>query len=150
MKWRTLLGSMNVIGSRLIGLIYQQIAVANNITFGELSMLLALESHKFYAANRQLVLDTRLSKQTISSMVQKLTQQGIMVSKIMVSKTNPADKRSRVITLTAAGQKWTVKILNAIHTVERCAMVEVGIAKVEQLNKINAELIGKMKEQVRK
>ena len=125
--------------------IYQQIAMANNITFGELSILLALECHKFYAPNRQLVLDTGLSKQTISSMVQKLTQQGIMVSK-----TNPADKRSRVITLTAAGQKWAIKILNAIHTVERCAMVEVGIAKVEQLNKINAELIGKMKEQVRK
>ncbi|MBB1110808.1 winged helix-turn-helix transcriptional regulator [Limosilactobacillus sp. pH52_RY] len=94
--------------------IYQQIAVANNITFGELSILLALESHKFYAANRQLVLDTGNNKLNGT----KLTQQGIMVSK-----TNPADKRSRVITLTAAGQKWAVKILNAIHTVERCAMV---------------------------
>lgn len=125
--------------------IYQQMAVTNDITFGELSMLLALESHKFYATNRQLVLDTGLSKQTISSMVQKLTQQ-----EMMALKTNPADKRSWVITLTPAGQKWAGKILQAVHMIEERALEQVGIAKFKQLNKINAELIEKMEEQVKK
>lgn len=68
----------------------------------------------------------------------------------MSLKTNTADKRSRVIALTPAGQKWAEKILQAVHTIEELAMEQVGIAKFKQLNKINAELIGKMEEQVKK
>ncbi|MBB1062977.1 MarR family winged helix-turn-helix transcriptional regulator [Limosilactobacillus fastidiosus] len=125
--------------------IYERLATQNSLSFAELSVLLALEDHNYCATNRQLVLDTGLSKQTISSLVQKMARNGLMCLE-----SNPVDRRSRLVKLTKRGQKWAEQVLYNIHQFETKTMNKLGEKKIRQLNSLNEELLKEMEEEVQK
>lgn len=125
--------------------IYEQLATRNDLSFAELSVLLALEDHNYCATNRQPVQDTGLSKQTISSLVQKMVRNDLMSLTL-----NPNDKRSKLVRLTTRGQEWANQILGDVHRFETKTMSSLGAEKTRQLNGLNEELLKRMEEEVQK
>lgn len=125
--------------------VYEILASKYELSFGELSVLIALEMHHFKTNNHQLVLDTGLSKQTISTITQKMYKKGYFSFE-----QNPADKRSRLIIMTDKGNKTLGKILTAVHKFEQQAIDEFGKDNIRLLNKLNGHLLSIMKSDIAK
>ncbi len=89
-----------------------------------------------------LIKETGLPKQTVTSIVNKLSRE-----EKIVTFPDPTDKRSKILYLNEVGQEQTRAVLTELRTKELKAAQALGI-ELRLLNDLNEEMLANLKGQV--
>ncbi len=89
---------------------------------------------KLIASPSEMALACRLPKQTVNSILRELEKSG----DICVN-TNPKDARSKIITLSPAGEQRHQSLLSELHQAEQNALARMGMQKAKQMIELNHE-----------
>ena len=85
--------------------------------------------------NSPLIKETGLPKQTVTSIVNKLSRE-----EKIVTFPDPTDKRSKILYLNEVGQEQTRAVLTELRTKELKAAQALGIEKLRLLNDLTSRL----------
>ena len=123
--------------------VYDQLIAQNRLTSSLLYVFIVFETHDFKLPLTCLIKETGLPKQTVTSIVNKLSRE-----EKIVTFPDPTDKRSKILYLNEVGQEQTRAVLTELRTKELKAAQALGIEKLRFLNDLNEEMLANLKGQV--
>lgn len=123
--------------------VYDQLIAQNRLTSSLLYVFIVFETHDFKLPLTCLIKETGLPKQTVTSIVNKLSRE-----EKIVTFPDPTYKRSKILYLNEVGQEQTRAVLTELRTKELKAAQALGIEKLRLLNDLNEEMLANLKGQV--
>lgn len=105
--------------------VYDQLITKNRLTSSLLYVFIVFETHDFKLPLTCLIEETGLPKQTVTSIVNKLSRE-----EKIITFPDSIDKRSKILYLNEAGQEQARMVLAEFRTKELKAAQALGIEKL--------------------
>lgn len=109
---------------------YESWSKQRGITYNAVLTLCTLLSNKEYCTQKMICDQWRLPKQTVNTILKDFEAKGYVIFSTLA-----ADKRNKLISFTADGEKYADKISAELYSLDYYAVEKMGLERMRELNR---------------